>query len=349
MVYEFGNDADAGVDDGDDPAVCEGEGCEPEGSLDTRVATLAGSWGAGFVDGNREVSRFNNPVNLLVVPDGRVLVADYDNHRVRVVYPDGQVSTLVEQPDFQRPFGLALSGQTLYVQTDRNQAGQQNLTSGTIWAVPVNGGEPRVVAKDLGRPRGLAVAAGGTMLAMADHTEHTISLLVLDTGSIRPLAGVKGQAGYTDAKGTAARFNGPYDVVVDSQGDLLVADSQNHRIRRVNLDGTVTTVAGKGEHGMLDGLAMQAMFNRPQSLAIDANDTLYVGDMDNWRIRKMTADGEVTVMCGSGEPGFHNGKWMEARFYGMEGIDVDGEFLFVADGSRGQGINFNRVRRVQLN
>src|SRR5262245_26315539 len=79
------------------------------------VSTLAGAAEAGFVDGDRSVARFNNPVNVAVGPDGRIFVADFDNGKLRVVTPDGTTSTLISTENFRRPFGLAFAGDTLFV------------------------------------------------------------------------------------------------------------------------------------------------------------------------------------------------------------------------------------------
>ncbi len=343
---EVMGDDDDGPDG--DASPCVGDECE--GPLGEGVATLAGTWQAGKEDGSRDVARFNNPTNVAVAADGYVYVADYDNHLIRVVSPEGDVVTLTEQADLQRPFGLAVSrdGATLYVQTDRNDSLVQNAQSGTIWKVNVATGEATVLVRDIGRPRGIAVMLDGS-LALADNQHHTLRVLDTSTGAIRDLAGQLDTPGYQDGTGAAARFNEPYDVAVDADGSLLVADRLNHRIRKVTLAGEVTTVAGTGAEGWADGAAAQATFVHPQGLAIDDQGNLFIADTDNFCIRRLDASGLVTTVAGNREPGFHNGAMSEASFYGLEGIDVDsGGFLFVADGNRGDDGPYHRIRRIML-
>lgn len=339
-------------DDGNKPP-CEGEDCPDDiGPLGDGVATLSGSAEPGAVDGVRGVARFNNPVNLAVGPDGTVYIADFDNGRVRVATPTGDVATLTEQPGFERPFGLALSrdGRTLYVQTDVDDAGANDGTTGTIWKVDVSSGYATVLARHLGRPRGLAVMQDGT-LVLSDYMHHTVRLMNPTTGAVRDLAGAKDLPGRADGTGAAARFHMPYDVVVDASGHILVADQGNHLIRQVTGAGVVTTVAGTGDAGWRDGAASQAQLFHPQGLAIDGDGVVYVSDADNFRVRRLSPDGQVSTVAGDGEPGFRDdGSPLAARLFGLEGLDVspDGTHVYIADGNRGDDGPFHRVRRLKV-
>jgi sugar lactone lactonase YvrE len=93
--------------------------------------------------------------------------------------------------------------------------------------------------------------------------------------------------GYLDGTGTGARFNNPYGVAVDSAGTVYVADSNNNRIRKITPAGVVTTLAGSTV-GYLDGTGTGAQFNNPCGVAVDSAGTVYVGDSNNFRIRKVT-------------------------------------------------------------
>lgn len=313
------------------------------------VTALAGSDTPGNADGPRNVASFNNPVNVVVADDGGLFVADFDNDRVRRVSPEGVVSTLVEQPLFQRPFGLLLTANgTLYVQTDDNDAGEHSIETGTLWRVDPITDVASPVARNLGRPRGLCELPDGRIV-MADMMHHTLSVLNPTTGQITLLAGMRDQPGMSDGVGLGARFNRPYDVVyVD--GALIVTDFDNHCLRRVTLAGAVSVFSGTCSSGFKDGPASEARFDNPQALAVGADGTVYVTDLENYRIRAVDAAGAVTTFAGDGMPGFLDGPHMQARFFGLEGIDIGaaGDYLYVADGSRGEAEPYHRIRRISI-
>jgi sugar lactone lactonase YvrE len=318
-----------------------------KGALTLTVTTLAGCEQVGAVDGSRDEARFDNPTNVVIGPNGVVYVADFDNSRIRRVEPDGTTTTLVERPDFQLPFGLALGPDgTLYVETDDNDRGEHSIDTGTIWRVDPATGDASVVARDLGRPRGLAVLPDGR-LAMADHMHHVVSILDPATGVETTLAGVEDAAGHANGIGAEARFAQPYDLVVLADGSLAVTDQDNHRIRRVTLAGEVSDLAGSGEPGNLDGPAAVATFHAPQGLA-RVGDALFVTDVKRYFIRRLAA-GQVSTIAGDGTQG-----WIDAdspraaRFYGIEGIDAEPGRLVIADGNGGDGNTFHRIRVVDL-
>jgi sugar lactone lactonase YvrE len=310
------------------------------------VSTLAGCADPGSGDGVRGAARFANPVNVLALPDGDVVVADFDNDLVRVVGPDGATRTLVDQPGFERPFGLARIGDTLYVSTDNDDHGQHSPTTGTIWRVDLAGGAATVVVRDVGRPRGLLALDDGR-LVLADYAHHTVAVLALATATLAPLAGVVDQPGYADGRGAAARFDAPYGMARLTDGRIAVADQNNHRLRAIALDGTVTTLAGTGTLGAADGEAAAASFGFPQGLTVDGAGRLYVTDTAGFTIRRLAAN-EVTTLAGSGIGGWRDGALREAQFYGLEGIACGAGVLWVADGSRGEPLPYHRVRRVVL-
>jgi len=342
-----GAEPDAGAADPD--AGAPELACEPP-AFTTGVSTLGGCGVSGAADGPRGTGTFANPVNVLAGPDGEVIVADFDNDRVRVIDADGEVRTLVQLDGFAKPFGLALGADgAVYVQTDDNDAGEHSIETGTIWRVELDGGDPTVVARDLGRPRGLLALPDGR-LVLSDYYHHDLRLLDPDTGAVTPLAGKRGTSGWIDATGVAARFEMPYGLALLPDGRVAVADLGNHRIRAVALDGTVSTLAGSGTAGDADGLAAVARFEHPQGLAIDAAGTLYITDTDNHVVRRLR-DGAVTTVVGSGTAGWlDSAELRDAQLYGLEGLAVaeDGETLWIADGSRGEDVPYHRVRVVAL-
>jgi sugar lactone lactonase YvrE len=312
------------------------------------VSTLSGHAEAGYVDGPRGTARFANPVNC-AYRDGKVYVADFDNSKIRVVDAEtGQTSTLISQQGFSRPFAMAFAPDgTLFVSTDRNPQSQQGIMTGTIWRVDVAAKTATPLAPDIGRPRGIAVLPDGK-LAVSDYQNHVVSLVDGASGAVTPLAGAWQTGGMADAVGDGAKFSEPYGMVVKG-GKLIVADYGNNRLREISLDGTVRTLAGAGAAGFADGAMTSAQFSHPQGMAAMANGDIYVSDLGNFRIRKVTA--EVTTAAGSGEGGYlDSDNLLEAQFTGLEGLcaNPDGSMLFVADGGRGENVPYNRIRSIKL-
>ena len=317
----------------------------------TGVSTLAGAAETGAEDGNRAVARFSNPVNVARAPDGTVYVADFDNGMIRSIDSVGNVATVIKQAGFVRPFGMAFAADgTLFVQTDNDPTGAQSATAGTIWRIDLAGHLATVVKTGLGRPRGLAVLPDGR-LAMADYEHHVIQTMVPSTGVVATLAGTWDAKSFADAPGAAARFSSPYGVAVRADGQLVVTDFGNQRIRLVDpTTGTTTTLAGNGNAGFADGAAASAQFNQPQAIAIDAAGDIYVTDTNNYRVRRIRGT-TVDTVAGDGTPGYQDANdRMAAELYGLEGISVspDGSMLFVADGNRGENVPYNRVREIDM-
>ncbi|HUJ60809.1 MAG TPA: hypothetical protein VLX92_20040 [Kofleriaceae bacterium] len=314
------------------------------------VSTLAGAGDPGFVDGDRDVARFNNPTNVAVGPDGNVYVADWQNGKIRVVAPDGTTSTLVAQMGFARPFGLAFAGQTLYATTDSNGSGTHTpMTTGSVWQIDIHSGVATELANAIGLPRGIAALADGR-LALGDYENHVVELLDPRTGAVTVLAGSFGVPGYADGVGGAARFTAPYGLVQRSDGKLVVVDQGNNRLRVVGLDGTVTTLAGTGQAGYADGAMTGGMFDEPQGIAIDGNDNLYITDLGNYRVRRIVGS-TIDTIAGDGTAGYvDDDDRLSAELYGLEGLAVtkDGSMVYVADGTRGDDVPFNRVRQVKM-
>lgn len=312
--------------------------------------TLAGSAEPGRDDGAGAAARFNNPTNVVVGPDGNVYVADFDNGLIRLVRPSGATITFTRQAGFSHPFGMAFAPNgSLYVETDSDDAGRRDEGSGMLWRVERRTGVATPLLRGLGRPRGLAVLGDGRIV-MVDNVHHVVRVVDPATRAVSDLAGARDQRGFADGVGAAARFDHPYDVVLTRDGVLLIADQENHRLRAVTLQGVVSTYAGTGARGSQDGALTQATFHRPQGLALDARGDVYVTDLDGYVVRRVSAQGIVSTVAGSGREGFADGEPLRARFYGLEGLDVSpvGRTLFVADGNRGGAARNHRVRRISL-
>jgi DNA-binding beta-propeller fold protein YncE len=262
-------------------------GCEkcPEPSISpsvTQVYTVAGNGTAGYADGPSLASQFNDPRGVAVDAAGNIYVADTDNHSIRKIGANGQVTTLA---------GTGTAG----------------FTEGTGTGAGFN------------YPYGEAVDGAGNVY-VADAKNHMIRKIT-PTGQVTTLAG-NGTAGNVDGPASIAQFNEPRGVALDAAGNIYVADTENHSIRKITAAGEVTTLAGKG-----------AQFNEPRGIAVDASGTLYVADSFNNRICKITADGQVTTLAGGAKGGFKEGKGTEAQFKKPRGLAVDakGKNIYVAD------------------
>ena len=141
--------------------------------------------------------------------------------------------------------------------------------------------------------------------------------------TVSTLAGGAGTAGYADGAGATARFSNLAGIAAGANDAIYVADAGNHRIRRVASDGTVTTIAGDGNPGLLDGQGTAARFNNPQGVAVDNAGNVYVADAGNHSIRRIAASGAVTTVAGDGTSGFVNGNGANARFSNPRGVAID--------------------------
>jgi sugar lactone lactonase YvrE len=145
------------------------------------------------------------------------------------------------------------------------------------------------------QPYGVALGPKGTLF-VSDFGDHRIRMIEA-TGKVSTFVG-SGVAGAKDGKGTAATFSKPADLAFDSKGNLYVADSGNHTIRKIDSLGNVTRFAGTGTPGLKDGAGTTAQFQSPQGLFIDVHDNIYVADTGNHRIRRIDASGNVSTLFG---------------------------------------------------
>ena len=194
----------------------------------------------------------------------------------------------------------------------------------------------------LGIPVGLTVGGAGNLFvtSLIDHRVRKIT----SAGRVTTIAG--GLAGSGDGQGTQAQFRAPRGVTADAAGNLYVADTDNHTIRRITPSGDVSTFAGvAGMPGNDNGPRGQSRFRSPAGVAIDAQGNLYIADRDNHVIRRIDSSGNVTTLAGlMGTPGSDNGIGDAARFNQPLGVVVNGAgVVFVTD-------SFNAmVRAVQPN
>lgn len=182
------------------------------------------------------------------------------------------------------------------------------------------------------QPAGLLRVADGT-LYVTDASSHVIRR-ISTARDVSTLAGAAGISGDADGNTIGARFNGPGGITIDSSGNLFVADQSNHTIRKITPTGDVSLFAGfPGGSGTTNGTGTGARFNMPTGIAIDSGDNLYVTDMSNHTVRKITPAGVVTTLAGvATAPGTSDGTGSEARFCTPQGIVADADDnLYVAD------------------
>jgi hypothetical protein len=167
-------------------------------------------------------------------------------------------------------------------------------------------------------PLGIAVDSAGNVY-VGDAQNYRIRKIT-SAGVVTTLAG--SSQGFADGTGTNATFNGPSSLVVDSSGNVFVADTVNHRIRKITSAGVVTTLAGSSQ-GFADGTGASASFNYPDGIGLDSSGNVYVADQGNNRIRKITPLGVVTTFAGSGAASSSNGTGTNASFADPRGLVFD--------------------------
>jgi sugar lactone lactonase YvrE len=310
------------------------------------VTIIAGS-GAGYQDGTGSGAEFSDLEGIAVDANGVIYVSETEYNTIRKVTQAGVVTTLVgchtcagsfvfagggmadgpgSSARFSFPAGLAIDGSgTIYVAERGNNAVRKitpallvtTLASASPGAADGTGATAR-----FNYPQGIAF--GGGLIYVADSDNHTIRKIT-SAGAVSTFAGQAGTSGNADGSATTARFNKPSAVAVDASGNVYVADTYNHVIRKISSSGVVSTLAGSaGVEGGSDGTGASARFSYPSGIAVDGAGTVYVSDTENYTIRKVTSAGVVTTLAGTaGESGFVNGTGAAARFFNPLGITVD--------------------------
>lgn len=165
-----------------------------------------------------------------------------------------------------------------------------------------------------------------------------IVTLVCNSQTVNTLAG--STQGFLDGTSSTAKFDHPFGLATDSFGNIYVADSWNHKIRKITPAGVVSTLAGSTQ-GFADGLGTAAKFNFPQGVATDASDNIYVADSGNNRIRKITPAGVVSTLAGSDLQGFADGIGTSAQFFLPIGVATDASSnVYVTDQFN------NKIRKI---
>lgn len=275
---------------------------------------LAGTPGApGSADGVGSAAQFRFPGGLAFDPSGNLLVADTGNDTLRRIAPDGTVTTLAGSAGlpgstdavgaaarFNAPIGLAVDGSGVaYLGDSGNHTIRRVATDGTVTTYAGLAGQPGYLngsapSAQFNEPNGVTLAADGT-LYVADYGNSCIRA-ISPTGSVSTLAGQPGTHGSADGTGSAASFYWPVGLAMDASGNVWVADTYNHTLRKILAGGIVSTVAGSGGTlGNLDGTGTAARFDLPCGVAVTPSGDLVVADTGNHFLRRVTPAGVVTT------------------------------------------------------
>ena len=258
-----------------------------------QVITFAGSGQAGNVDGQGLAAKFQHPSFLAIDATGNVYVSDQQNHRIRMITPQGLVSTFAG-------------------------SGSAGATNGTGTAASFQ------------YPMGLAFDAAGN-LYVADAYNHRIRKIT--PGKVVTTYAGSGYQGSANGALLSASFNYPMGLAFDASGTLYVTDRGNHKIRKITSGGVVSTFAGNGTPGFANGTAAASMFNNPNNLVVDDAGNVYVADQVNNMVRKISPSGEVSTLAGTSTAATVDGTGTAVSFNSPFGISRDRQtgYFYIAE------------------
>lgn len=269
------------------------------------ISTLAGNGTVGSTDGPGLSASFNGPLGIAVDTNGNVFVSDNLNNTIRKITPGGIVSTFAGSP------GIAGS------------------TDGVSSAARFDG------------PVGLAADKYGNIY-VADLLDQKIRKITPD-GTVTTLAGCDSAVNYAiDGPANTATFRNPEGVAVDDSGNVYVADENYYKIRKISYTGIVSTIAGTGTFGEINGPAASSTFWDPKDVALDSYGNIYEADGLGHTIRKIS-NGLVSTLAGQSMPGNMDGTGTAALFWTVESVFVDrNNNIFVTD------FENNKIRKISL-
>ena len=327
------------------------------------ISTVAGSGDTGYDgDGGPATSkRLFRPRGVAVAGDGTLYIADTGNSRIRRVDPAGEISTFAGDGSFGSagdggpaqaaqlgyPYGVAIDASgVVYIADTNNNRIRQVALDGTIstiagTGVPSFGGDGGLATlAQLSSPTGVAVDNAGTVYVADTYNQRIRQFASGGIISTRAGTGTVGFGGDGGAA-TAATLSNPWGVAVDQAGVLFIADSNNHRIRRVQLDGTISTFAGSAGFGAAgdNGPATSAQLRAPFGVTVNAAGTVWLADGGSHRVHAVTPDGIITTVVGPIEPE-GTGPLSAATLAGPVAIEIAAPFTLFAAGAFGvlQGI-----------
>jgi len=327
------------------------------------IVTVAGG-GPVRGEGTATAVSLFNPSGVAVDAAGNLYIGDADNYRVcRVdaagqltVYAGSGASGFLDGPAAEAQFSAAAdvtldASGNLYV-ADTFSSRVRKIDALTREVTTVAGGGDRKEDNANALEHGFEYVVGVTYdgkggLYICDAGEHLVLRLDLATGILRKIAGLS-QSGFSGDGGPAisAALNEPRRAAVDAAGNLLICDTSNHRIRRVDtVSGSITTYAGTGEDnfGGDGGPAVAAQLNFPTCAVVDADGNVLIMDADNYRVRRVDKAGIISTIVGTGFDGFagDGADVFKATFNFSLGIAVDAaKSIYIADTYN------NRIRKI---
>jgi hypothetical protein len=332
--------------------------------IDTRiinlsVSTFAGSGAIGSDNGAGTVASFNGQWGCAMGANGNLYVADSYSHEIRKIAFDGTVSTVAgsgKQGNQDGPSGTATFNFPFGIVVDKNdniyvsEIGFDNIrkiapdgTVSTFAGSPtgrIGSSDGADTSATFNDPLGLATDADGNIY-VADAANNKIRKIT-PAGVVTTIAG-NGTAGAGNGTALSATFNTPLSVAIDAANNLYVTEQKNYDVRKIAVDGTVTTVAGTGQPGSADGAGTSAGFNYPVGIVADLSGNLYVTDKGYGTIRIITPSGFVATLAGNGNQSSVDGIGYQASFNNPLGLAMDsGGNLYVMDNSS------NKVRKVTV-
>lgn len=284
------------------------------------VTTFAGtlsSQGSDDGPGAQARFRFSSTVGMAWDGAGNLFAADTDNHTIRKISPAGVVTTLAGTPGvsgsrdgdgaearFYQPLGVAADkAGNIYVADSLNCTVRKITPAGNVTTLAGSPGtrgmeDGQGAAAHFSTPWGVAVDGAGNLF-VTDGIYATIRRIT-PTGVVTTPFGVAGDSRIVDGTGASARFQQPTGITMDGAGNLYVAERYGNAIRKITPAGVVTTLAGSGEveQGSVDGVGAAARFAAPAGVAVDGSGNVFVADVGNNAIRKITPAGVVSTFAG---------------------------------------------------
>jgi len=268
--------------------------------------------------------------NVWVADTANSLVKKYNsNGQLQVTYgsTSGTVDGSSNTAKFDTPSGIIASGTNIFI--------SQNINAGSIRMIAND--NVTTFVTDLSNPAQLAINSNGVLYV----ANSGASNIVTRSRTVTTFVG-SGTAAYADGNGTSASFNGIYEIAMDTSNNLYVADLGNCRVRKVTPGGTVTTLAGSGASGFVNGPSTTAQLN-PLGVYVDSAGLVYASDYLTGTIRLIYPDGYVTSIAGTGVSGFLNGSAGNATFNNPRGIVRDSAGnIYVTD------VNNYALRKIAL-
>ncbi len=319
------------------------EPVDNSGDLIYRMATMGGVGTSGLLNGLAAEAKFNTPVGCFVNAKGEVLIADQQNHVIRKIDVSYNVTTIAgagtagnavgASGQFNRPYDVVEDSKgNLFVADYANHQIRKVNASGEI-SIFVGGTAGLVngtgTAARVRNPFSLAIDANDN-LYLSDHGNHVVRKITPDA-VVTTVAGI-GTKGKVNSTALLSSFDGPTGISIDRTGNIYVAEYYTNTIRKIGVDGNVTTVGGDGSKGFVDGDVLTSKFNQPYDVTVDQDGNLFVADYSNHRIRKINAAGTlVTTIAGTGVQGFSAGVALESTIRFPSGISAgkNGEIIFI--------------------